>query len=155
MFYFSFLLQSGAARQQQKKNETSSKTKIMKYVQITLKDCLKTADVRKFRVNAALLHFEVNPIAPVYYRGLQTERSHSNVLEAAAAPSGLSPAWNFPMAGFKISKFIFVERGIRGRRRRRMVLAIISGCGCVVGFNAGQKRKVDNSPVTRTVLHFG
>lgn len=68
-------------------NETS-KTKIIKYIQATLKDCLKTADVRKFRVNAALLHFEVNPIAPVYCRGLQTEPSHTDAREAATVPMG-------------------------------------------------------------------
>lgn len=66
----------------------TSKTKIIKYIPVTLKDCLKTADVRKFRVNAALLHFEVNPIAPIYCRGLQTEPSHTDAREAATAPMG-------------------------------------------------------------------
>lgn len=75
--------------------ETSSKKKIIKYVRVTLKDCLKTADVRKFRVNAAFLHFELNPIARVYCRGLQREPMHKDVSKVAAAPSGLSPMTSF------------------------------------------------------------
>lgn len=93
------------------KNETSSKTKIIKYVRVTLKDCQKTADVRKFRVNAALLHFEVNPIAPVYCRGLQSEQSHCDVSEAAAAPGGLTLRKTFRWPNIQFPKFFFFLRG--------------------------------------------
>jgi len=98
-------------------NETSSKIKIIKYIRVTLKDCLKTADVRKFRVNAALLHFEVNPIAPVYCRGPQTQRLHKAVSEAAAAPGGLSPARTLQMAKYTVFTLFFCRGGVPKRGR--------------------------------------
>lgn len=80
----------------------------MKYAWGTWKDSLKTADVRKFRVNAALLNFEVNPIASVYCRGLQMEQLHKDVLKDAAAAGGLRLVTDFQMVKCTTSKY-FLE----------------------------------------------
>lgn len=141
--FFNKIRSSQAATE---KNGTSSKTKIIKYARGTRKDSLKTADVRKFRVNAALLHFEVNPIAPVYCRGLQIEQLHKDVLEDAAAPGGLSPVPDVQMVGYKTSKYFLEGRGVRERKSRRMILASITGGGCVVEFRAAQKRQALQHP---------
>lgn len=129
LFVFNMITSSQAATEQ---NETSSKTKIIKYIRIALKDCLKTADARKFRVNAALLHLEVTPIAPVYCRGPPTARTQMR--ERKPQNSGLSQA--FGWQNEKFPNFL----GLRtGRKRKMMALAVLK---------AEQKRKADETPGT-------
>lgn len=67
------------------------------------------------------------------------EQLHKVVLEDAAVPGRLSPVPDFQMVKHKTSKYFLEGRGIRERKSRRLVLASISGGGCVVGFKAAQK----------------
>lgn len=148
-FYFLFLIRSGAARQQQSKNETPSKTKTRKYVRATLKDRLKTADVRKFRV------------APVSCRGLHCacflQGSSNSTITQRCVGGCCSTRWAEPspkLSGGRIYNFqIFF--GAREREGSRMVLVGIAVCGRAVGFDAARKRKADKTPVPGTVPRFG